>query len=130
MASKEPIFGSDLKAMHLIVLESGDLFTMRNTRRLSFSTPESNDMEKPSEDGRLFECPEPGYQRVFQSFCELEIRAEIGNHGNRPLSESFYDRMRREWAECPTVDPVQADGSSVSCLRTAQNKLQMRHLQI
>ena len=43
----------------------------------------------------------------------LEIHAEIGNHGNRPVSESFYDRMRREWAErFSTVDPVQADRNS------------------
>ena len=106
----------------LIVLESGDFFTMRNTRRLRFSTPESNDKEEPTEEGRLFECPEPGCQRAFQSFCELEIHAEIGNHGNRPMSESFYDRMRREWAErFSTVDPVQADGSSVSNSQLRRN---------
>ena len=94
---------------------------MRNTRRLHFSTPESNDKEEPTEEGRLFECPEPGCQRAFQSFCELEIHAEIGNHGNRPMSESFYDRMRREWAErFSTVDPVQADGSSVGSLRNSE----------
>ena len=101
------------EATGLIVQENGDFFTMRNARHLNVSTPEINDMEDPSEEGHLFECPEPGCQEVFKRFCELEIHGEIGNHGNRPVSESFYDRMRREWAErFSTVDPVHADGST------------------
>jgi len=65
------------------------------------------------QEGHLFECPEPGCQKAFKSFCEPEIHAEIGNHGNTPMSESFYDRMRREWAKrFSIVDPVQADGST------------------
>ena len=45
-----------------------------------------------------------------------------GNHGNSPVSESFYDRMRREWAErFSTVDPVQADDStSCSGIRSSE----------
>ena len=83
---------------------------MRNARHLNVSTPEINHTEEPSEEGLVFESPEPGCQEFFKSFCELEIHAEIGNHGNRPVSESLYDRMRREWAErFSTVDPVQAD---------------------
>ena len=86
---------------------------MRNARHLNVSTPGINDTEELSEEGHLFECPEPGCQEVFKSFYELKIRAEIGNHRNRPVSESFYDRTRREWAErFSTVDPVQADGST------------------
>ena len=110
------------EATGLIVQENGDFFTMRNARHLNVSTPEINDTEDPSEEGHLFECPEPGCQEVFKSFCELEIHAEIGNHGNRPLSESFYDRMRREWAErFSTVNPVQADGStSVSGIHSSK----------
>ena len=68
---------------------------MRNARHLHVSTPEINNTEEPTEEGQLFECPEPG------------------NHGNRPMSESFYDRMRREWAKrFSTIDPVQADGNT------------------
>ena len=86
---------------------------MRNARHLHVCTPENNDTEEPTEEGHLFECLEPGCQKVFKNFCELEIHAEIGNHGNRPMSESFYDRMRREWAErFSTVDTVQADGTT------------------
>ena len=97
----------------LIVQENGDFFTMRNARHLHVSTPEIYDTEEPTEEGHLFECPEPGCQKAFKSFCELEVHVEIGNHGNRPMSESFYDRMRREWAKrFSTVDPVQADGST------------------
>ena len=72
---------------------------MRNARHLHVCTPDNNDTEEPTEGGHLFEFLEPGCQKVFKSFCELEIHAEIGNHGNRPMSGSFYDRMRREWAE-------------------------------
>ena len=101
------------EANGLIVQENGNFFTMRNARHLHVSTPEINDMEEANEEGHLFECPEPGCQEVFKNFCELEIRAEIGNHKNRPMSESFYDRTSREWAErFSTVDQVQADGST------------------
>ena len=86
---------------------------MRNALHLHVSTPEINDTEEPSEEGHLFECPEPGCQEVFKSFFDFKMHAEIGNHGNRPMSESFYDRTRREWTErFSTVDPVQADGSA------------------
>ena len=82
------------EATGLIVQENGDFFTMRNARHLHVSTPELNDTEEPAEECQLFECPKPG------------------NHGNRPMSESFYDRVRREWAKrFSTIDPVQADGS-------------------
>ena len=101
------------EATGLIVQENGNFFTMRNARHLHVSTPEINDAEEPTEEGQLFECPEPGCQKVFKSFCEIEMHAEIGNHGNRPISESIYDRMRREWAKrFSTIDPVQADGST------------------
>ena len=101
------------EATGLIVQENGDFFTMRNARHLHVSTPEINDTEEVNEEGHLFECPEPGCQEVFKNFCELEIHAEIENHGNRPVSESFYDRIRREWAErFSTVDQVQADIST------------------
>ena len=84
------------EATGLIVQENGNSFTMRNARYLHVSTLEINDAEEPTEEGQLFECPEPGCLKVFKSFCEIEIHAEIGNHGNRPIFESFYDSMRRE----------------------------------
>ena len=110
------------EATGLIVQENGDLFTMRNARHLHVSTPEIDDTEEPTEEGQLFECPEPGCQKVFKSFCELEIHTEIGNHGNRPMSESFYDPMRKEWAKrFSTIDPMQADGStSGSSIRSSE----------
>ena len=86
---------------------------MRNARHLHVSTPEINVTEDSTEESHLFECPEPGCHKVFKNFCELEIHAEIGNHGNRPMSESFYDRVRREWAKrFSTINPVQPEGST------------------
>ena len=73
---------------------------------MNVSTPEINDTEEPNEERLLFECPEAGCQEVVKSFCELEIHAEIGNHGIRPVSESPYDRMRRQWSQgFSTLDP-------------------------
>jgi len=57
------------------------------------------------------------------------MHAEIGNPGNTPTSESFYDRMRREWAKrFSTVDPVQAAQAVVAF--AAQKKREIRRLQI
>ena len=110
------------EATGLIVQENGDFLTMRNARHVNVSIPEINGTEKPSEEGLLFKCPEPGRHEVFKSFCELEIHAEIRNHGSRPVSESFYNRMRREWAErFSTVGPVQADrNTSGSGIRSSE----------
>ena len=111
----------------LIVQENGNFFTMRNARHLHVSTPEINDAEEPTEEGQLLECPEPGCQKVFKSFCEIEIHAEIGNHGNRPISKS----TRREWAKrFSTINPVLADGSTRGWAFAAQKKRQIRRLQI
>lgn len=108
-------------ATGLIIQESADFFTMRNARHLNLKTSANNDTEEPTEESQLFECSEPGCQRLFNSFRELEIHVEIGNHGNRPMSESSYDHMRREWAaRFSTVDPVQADCSSGSSVRSSE----------
>ena len=118
------------EATGLIVQENGDFFTMRNARHLHVSTPEIYDTEEPTEEGHLFECPEPGCQKAFKSFCELEVHVEIGNHGNTPMSESFYDRMRREWAKrFSTVDLVQMVVQAAVAF-AAQKKRQTRRLQI
>ena len=85
----DDVVAEQQEATGLIVQENGDFFTMRNAHRLHVSTPEINDTEEPNEEGQLFECSEPGCQKVFKSFFELEVHAEIGNHGNRPMSESF-----------------------------------------
>ena len=116
------MFVQQQEATGLIVQENGDFFTMRNARHLHVSTPEINVTEDSTEETHLFECPEPGCQKVFKNFCELEIHAEIGNHGNRPMSESFYDRIRREWAKrFSTVNPVHAEGStSGSSIRSSE----------
>ena len=85
LTSFDDVVVEQQEATGLIVQENVDLFTMRNARHLNVSTPEINDTEEPSEEGHLFECPEPGCQEVFKSFCELEIHAEIGNDGSRPV---------------------------------------------
>ncbi|KAL9961193.1 hypothetical protein ACROYT_G030093 [Oculina patagonica] len=98
-----------------IVQESGDFFTKKEARQLDIKNPERMDTEESTEEGQLFECSEPGCEKLFKSFCELEIHAEIGSHGNKPMTESCYDRIRREWAErFSTVDPVHSDGSTSS----------------
>ena len=53
------------EATGLIVQENGDFFTMRNAHHLHVSTPEINVTEDSTEETHLFECPEPGCQKVF-----------------------------------------------------------------
>ena len=110
------------KSMTSTVRQTCALLFLRPVRGVSASMSvideKKNNLKVDKIDGfskfhNLFECPEPGRQKVFKSFCELEIHAEIGNHGNRPMFESFCDQTRREWAKCfSTIDPVQADGST------------------
>ena len=121
LISLDDIVVNKQDATGLIAQENRDFFSMKNARHLNIKNPEYNDSEEPTEESELFECIEPGCQRLFKSFRELEIHAEIGNLGNRPMSESIYDHMRREWAErFSTVDPVEADGFSGSSIRSSE----------
>lgn len=46
------------------------------------------------------------------------MHVEIGNHENSPMSESSYDKMRREWAQrFATVDPVETNTFKVGSAR-------------
>ena len=51
----------------------------------------------PQSEG-LFDCPEPGCNHVFQSFEELELHVDVGEHSRFINNESVYDVLRREWA--------------------------------
>ena len=67
----------------------------------------SQEQEEPSTDiNPLFECSVPGCTEVFDSFTDLEMHLDVGQHAKkRTQSESIYDRIRRDWAaKFATVD--------------------------
>ena len=107
-------------ATGLIVQDYGDFFAMRNARHLNLNTNENNGADETTSVSQLFQCPEPGCEKKFKKFSELEMHIEIGKHENSPMSESSYDKMRREWAQrFATVDPVEGNtfkAGSARCL--------------
>ena len=92
----------------LIVQEDGDFFPMKELGRMNTSVSEyPGTAAIPATNSELFQCPEPGCQRMFKRFRDLEIHIEIGSHGNKPVRESMYNKMRREWAkQFSSVDAV------------------------
>ncbi|KAL9969858.1 hypothetical protein ACROYT_G022126 [Oculina patagonica] len=53
-----------------IVQESGDFFTLKEARQLNIKNLERIDTEESTEEGQLFECSEPGCEKLFKSFRE------------------------------------------------------------
>lgn len=48
----------------------------------------------------LFECSVPGCTEAFDSFSDLELHLDVGQHTNKQMPcESVYDRIRKDWAE-------------------------------
>ena len=48
----------------------------------------------------LFFCSQPGCKMVFKKFSELESHLDVGEHRQvRTVSETVYDKLRRDWAE-------------------------------
>ena len=51
------------------------------------------------EDNELFVCPEQDCDSVFDLFLQLELHIEIGVHERRRQNETYYDTLKRDWAE-------------------------------
>jgi len=58
---------------------------------------EENDENE--EEAHLFLCPEAGCTDTFDSFSELELHIDVGVHEIPDAKVSFYDTIRRDWAE-------------------------------
>ena len=48
----------------------------------------------------IFECKEPGCEKSFQNYSELESHLDIGDHSVKDeQKETLYDKLRRDWVE-------------------------------
>ena len=71
--------------------------------------PSAKTNELTADVNPLFECSVPGCTEAFDSFSDLELHLDIGQHNNKQLpSESVYDRVRRDYAaKFASVDVAQ-----------------------
>lgn len=60
---------------------------------------EDDDLDDSKMD--MFEYSEPGCVKSFQTFSELDLHLNVGDHcvKDERLSETVYDKLRRDWAE-------------------------------
>ena len=71
-----------------------EFFSVKDVR---IHKTKSSDDEQSS---GLFFFSEPGCQMVFKKFSELESHLDVGEHRQvRRVSETVYDKLRRDWAE-------------------------------
>jgi Arf-GAP/Rho-GAP domain/ANK repeat/PH domain-containing protein 3 len=55
--------------------------------------------KQPTASESLFECSVAGCAQAFALFSELESHLNVGQHtGTQATSESFYDKVRKDWA--------------------------------
>ena len=55
--------------------------------------------KQPTASESLFECSVSGCTQAFALFSELESHLNVGQHTRiRATSESFYDKVRKDWA--------------------------------
>ncbi|PFX12870.1 Protein sidekick-2 [Stylophora pistillata] len=84
---------------------SKEFFPFHNARVYEYTVPgtegsnEDDDLDDSKMD--MFECSEPGCVKSFQTFSELELHLNVGDHcvKDERLSETVYDKLRRDWAE-------------------------------
>ena len=74
LISLDDIVVNKQEATGLIVQENRDFFSMKNARHLNIKNPEYNDSEEPTKESELFECTEPGCQRLFKSFPAVSLK--------------------------------------------------------
>ena len=79
--------------------------------------------EKPTDgtkDYELHECPEPGCSKTLESMEALDAHMVAGHHEEAVESESVYDKIRRQWADCfstITVDDKDLVGAKENSVR-------------
>lgn len=84
---------------------SKEFFPFHNARVYEYTVPgtegsnEDDDLDDSKMD--MFECSEPECVKSFQTFSELELHLNVGDHcvKDERLSETVYDKLRRDWAE-------------------------------
>ena len=81
------------------MLQTEDSFsnTIRERELKLRKKPSVKTSELTTDVNPLFECSVPGCTEAFNSFSDLELHLDVGQHNNKQLrSESVYDRVRRE----------------------------------
>lgn len=84
---------------------SKEFFPFHNARVYEYTVPgaegsnEDDDLDDSKMD--MFEYSEPGCVKSFQTFSELDLHLNVGDHcvKDERLSETVYDKLRRDWAE-------------------------------
>ena len=93
------------------MLQTEDSFsnTIRERALKPRKKPSAKTNELTTDVNPLFECSVPGCAEAFDSFSDLELHLNVGQHNNKQLpSESVYDRVRRDYAaKFASVDVAQ-----------------------
>ena len=100
------------------MLQTEDSFsnTIRERELKPRKKPSAKTSELTTDVHPLFECSVPGCTEAFDSFSDLELHLDVGQHNNKQLpSESVYDRVRRDYAaKFASVDLAQNVTSRVT----------------
>ena len=108
----------------IAVQDNRDFFAITSALQMNVKKSDSAISGDTTDECQLFECPEPGCQQIIKSFRELEIRIEIEDHGKKPMNESIYDRLRREWAARFSTVDEDSQGASNNSRESARGSEQ------
>ncbi|XP_022799302.1 uncharacterized protein LOC111337286 [Stylophora pistillata] len=101
--SHDQLVSNDQGDTTLVV--SKEFFPFHNARVYEYTVPgtEGSNEDDDFDDSKMdiFECSKPGCVKSFQTFSELELHLNVGDHcvKNERLSETVYDKLRIDWAE-------------------------------
>ncbi|KAK3728256.1 hypothetical protein QZH41_006730 [Actinostola sp. cb2023] len=83
---------------NLSMNEGQGFFESTQMRKLPIKKHQEENDEN-EEEAHLFLCPEAGCTDTFDSFSELELHIDVGVHEIPDAKVSFYDTIRKDWAE-------------------------------
>lgn len=73
--------------------------TIRERASKARKKPSAKTSELATDVNPLFECSVRGCTEAFDSFSDLELHLDVGQHSNKQLpSENVYNRVRRDYA--------------------------------
>ena len=95
----------------MLQTEDGFSNTVRERALKPRKKPSAKTNELTADVNPLFECSVPGCTEAFDSFSDLELHLDIGQHNNKQLpSESVYDRVQI----CPGLTLIRCTQISIS----------------
>lgn len=88
--------------------------------------PKTENQSAPKESSLNLLCPEPGCEKLFDTFADLELHLDVGDHAKKEGKEtaSVYDTIRKRWASRFTTVQIERNKSRLEGSSQLETRVQ------